>query len=65
MADAQVQLDELLALKSIFESDLLIVDEATKSGRFLAHVRLPRVPFTVSYSIRSSKPGSLMINGCG
>ncbi|RWS16199.1 E3 ubiquitin-protein ligase RNF14-like protein [Dinothrombium tinctorium] len=47
--NTSLQDDELLALKSIFERDVLIVDESEHKGRFFANVVLPNTPFSIVY----------------
>ncbi|RWS23207.1 E3 ubiquitin-protein ligase RNF14-like protein, partial [Leptotrombidium deliense] len=43
------QRDEIMALLSIFEENIFIVNENQKSGRFLAHHNLRKTPFPIIY----------------
>ena len=49
MENTQLLNDEILALESIYETDLLFMKEDKRQGRFLAHPTLPTTPYIVSF----------------
>ncbi|XP_015791728.1 E3 ubiquitin-protein ligase RNF14 [Tetranychus urticae] len=50
MNELAAQKDEILAIKSIFESDDLMLDEDCRRGVFLASPVIPNPPLTITYS---------------
>jgi len=51
--DIQLQLDEITALKSIFDEKVLTIDETQLKGRFLVEPILSKSPYLVVYRDRS------------
>ncbi|XP_053210640.1 E3 ubiquitin-protein ligase RNF14-like [Panonychus citri] len=59
MSDYDAQKDEILAIKSIFESDNLFVHEDCRRGVFIASPVLPEPPLIITYSLKRKDNGSL------
>ncbi len=53
--DIELKLDELTALKSIFDEKVLTIDETQLKGRFLAEPVISKTPYLVVYRKRNSK----------
>ncbi|KAI1292114.1 E3 ubiquitin-protein ligase RNF14 [Halotydeus destructor] len=50
ISNSEIQGDEILALESIFEPEIFVVDDEKRNGRFLAHPKLPSEGLVVKYS---------------